>query len=232
MLLSGHQPVYLPGIILFNKIVLSDSFMFVGHVQYSNRSWQTRNRIRLNGAEHFLSVPVQKNFGQSIRDTLLAAEPWPRKHLGSIRQAYLKRPFFQTYFPRLSDILEQPHANLDELNRALIMQFLTWLEIETPILDSRDLAVDGAKTDMLISMCRCAGADAYLSNEGARDYVDEPHMAAQGFAHHWQLFEHPQYDQGAKDFVPHLSIIDLLFNLGPAARDVVRGCGTVSEAWK
>ena len=49
MILSGHQPVFLPGIILFNKMALSDQFMYVGHVQFSPKSWQQRNRIVLNG---------------------------------------------------------------------------------------------------------------------------------------------------------------------------------------
>jgi len=58
MLLCGHQPVYLPGIILFNKITLSDAFMFVGHVQYSRKSWQTRNTIRSENQSIYLTVPV------------------------------------------------------------------------------------------------------------------------------------------------------------------------------
>jgi len=84
MILSGHQPVYLPGIILFNKIALSDAFMFVGHCQYTQKSWQTRNRIRLGEGEHWLSVPVMKfrALGQSINDTEILDEHWKKKHLG------------------------------------------------------------------------------------------------------------------------------------------------------
>src|SRR5512141_290320 len=102
-LLSGHQPVYLPGIILFNKIALSDAFMFVGHCQYVKKSWHSRNRIRLGDRELWLSLPVRTAgaFDQPINETFLLDGNWKRKHLGSIRQAYGKMPFFDMYFPGL-----------------------------------------------------------------------------------------------------------------------------------
>lgn len=226
MILSGHQPVYLPGIILFNKIALSDAFMFVGHCQLSNKSWHTRNRIRLGERELMLSVPVSKQFGQSINDTAILDDGWQRKHLGSIRQAYGKRPYFREYFPRLEALIGAQWASLGDMNIALIKAMLGWLEIDTPILDSRDYEITGNKTDMLISMCQAVGADQYLSNEGSRDYVDEAAMAREGIFHTWQHFEHPVYEQGAA-FMENMSAIDLLFNAGPQSAALVRSCGRI-----
>jgi len=230
VILAGHQPVYLPGIILFNKMTLCDRFMFVGHVQFSPKSWQQRNRIALDGREILLSVPVRKSerFGQPIDAVEMADRHWPRKHLGSIRQAYAKRPFFARYFPALEATLTRDHPHLGALNRALMSLACEWLEIATPMLESHDYeGISGHKTDMLIDMCRAVAADRYLSNEGARDYVDEAHMAAAGIEHCWQDFTHPVYDQGHA-FVPGLSIIDLIFNVGPAAAHIVRTCGRVT----
>jgi hypothetical protein len=228
MILSGHQPVYLPGIILFSKIALSDAFMFVGHCQYTQKSWQTRNRIRLGEVEHWLSVPVKKSgrFGQSINDTEILDEYWKRKHLGSIRQAYAKLPYFDRYYSELEALILKGSGSLGNLDIAIIRKIVDWLEIPTRILDSRDYPIAGNKTDMLISMCEAAGADHYLSNEGSRDYVDEKGMADVGIQHCWQIFEHPVYDQ-SHTFMPNLSVIDLLFNVGPAAREIVRDCGRI-----
>jgi len=229
MILSGHQPVYLPGIGLFNKIALSDAFMFVGHCQYSNKSWQTRNRIRLNDAELFLSVPVAKSgrFGQSINETEILNTPWKRKHLGSIQQAYAKRPFFGRYFPELKDTLERNWTSLGEMNMALIQMMMAWFDIATPVLDSKNYAIEGQKTDMLISMCKAVNADRYLSNEGSRDYVMEAEMAAAGILHNWQNFVHPVYEQGA-DFMPNLSAIDIAFNIGPDAAQIIKTAGVIA----
>ncbi len=228
MILSGHQPVYLPGIILFNKIALSDAFMFVGHVQFSNKSWQQRNRIALNGRELLLTVPVKKadKFGQSIDETEIDQEtPWLRKHLGTIQQAYRKAAYFNKYYPALEAELSNEHSHLGSLNRALILLMLRWLSIQTPIVDSHDYpAIAGAKTQMLIEMCRAVGADRYLSNEGSRAYVVEEDMARAGIAHCWQGFCHPTYKQNGP-FVPNLSVIDLLFHHGEASGDIVRSAG-------
>lgn len=228
-LLSGHQPVYLPGIILFNKIALSDAFMFVGHCQFVKKSWHSRNRIQLNQQELWLTVPVKTAglFEQSIDSTAIIDQVWKRKHLGSIRQAYGKAPFFDLYYPDLEAGINAPHATLGDLNISLIVMFLRCLEISTPILYSRHYEIQGNKTQMLISMCRAVGATGYLSNEGSRTYVDEQEMEAAGLQHFWQTFEHPVYEQG-KTFMPNLSIIDVLFHVGPAAREVVLNCGHVA----
>lgn len=226
MILSGHQPVYLPGIILFSKIFLSDAFMFVGHCQYVRKSWHSRNRIRVRDGEYWLSIPVKTagHFCQSINNTEILDEYWKKKHLGSILQTYRKRPFFDLYYPDLENLILKSNSKLGDLNITLIRRIINWLEIPTMILDSRDYQIVGNKTDMLISMCESVGADHYLSNEGSRDYVDEKLMADSGIQHCWQIFNHPFYEQGLT-FMGNLSVVDLLFNVGPMAHEVVRDCG-------
>lgn len=228
LILSGHQPVYLPGIILFSKIALSDVFMFVGHCQFVKKSWHSRNRIRLADQELWLTVPVKTSgrFDQAINETFIVDGIWKRKHLGSIRQAYQKAPFFKTYYPELEDRLLAFEGSLGDLNIGIIKMILRWLKIGTRIVDSRDYDIRGAKTDMLISMCQAVGADRYLSNEGSRDYVDEQTMADAGIQHCWQIFEHPVYAQPGA-FMPNLSVIDLMFHTGPEAKEIVMSCGKV-----
>src|SRR5690349_17402199 len=87
-ILSGHQPVYLPGIIYFNKIAQSDFHMFVGHCDYQPRSWHTRNYISNGrGGKTMLVVPVHA--GESINETIpLPDSHWRDKHLRSIEVAY------------------------------------------------------------------------------------------------------------------------------------------------
>ncbi|MBL4616024.1 MAG: WbqC family protein [Magnetovibrio sp.] len=216
LILSGHQPVYLPSIHLFSKIALSDAFLFVGHCQYVRKSWHTRNQIRLADKALMLSVPVRKsnNLGQSINATQFSDNFWKRKHLSSIKQAYGKRPYFETYFPAVEALINQPWETLGPMSMALIKYFMDCLGINIPVYDSEDLGVEGHKTDMLISMCEHMQADQYLSNEGSRNYVQEELMAKKGIAHCWQGFKHPVYNQGRDTFIENMSVIDLLFNVG------------------
>lgn len=177
----------------------------------------------------FLSVPIRKKgrFGQSINETELANELWSKKHLKSIYFTYKNRPFFDVYFERLKDVLEKKWGHLSDLNIALIREIMKWLNIDCRIIDSRELNYDGSKTELLVSICKDIEAAEYISNPGSVSYVDEALFAEAGIKHHWQKFESPIYDQGQK-FVPDLSVIDLLFNAGPEAGEIVRSSGAIA----
>lgn len=229
-ILSGHQPVYLPSILLFNKIALSDAFMWCGHCQLQNKSWHTRNFVRGKYDSIMLSVPVVRDFGQSINDTILdPSEFWRRKHCRSIAQNYAKRPYFKEYFPAIEQlIMWRKWSSLGELNKAITETMLDWFEIETLVIDGCDYQIEGQKNDMLISMCDQARYSHYLSNEGAHSYVDEYYLKDHDVTHHWQKFTHPTYEQGHRDFITNLSAIDILFNLGgPEAGRIIRASGYV-----
>ena len=222
MILSGHQPVYLPGIVVMNKIALSDRFMLVGHCDYQRRSWHTRNYIRGAGTPLLLTVPV--NVGKTINDTIPMADMhWRTKHLRSIELAYQGRPFFKDYFPDLEKLLCQTYCSLTDLNKSLIFWLMDCLGIDTPVFMSEDFNIVGHKTAMLVDMCRAMGADHYLSSPGEL-YVDKALM--NGYAHSFQEFAHTVYDQG-DEFMPNLSVIDLLINMGPKSAAIVRDCGNV-----
>lgn len=227
MILSGHQPVYLPGIIVMSKIALSDKFMFVGHCDYQPKSWHTRNYIRGANGPVMLSVPVRK--GVSLNETVpLSDSYWRLKHLKSMELEYSKRPHFNDYYPEILDCIMRPVKSLSELNIGLIRVLMQMLDIDTPTYQSE--MVDGFdmgthKTRMLVSMCQAMGAKHYLSSPTEEDYVKPDEM--NGYAHSYLKFTHPVYDQGHPDFMPNLSVIDLIFNMGPWAAQMVREAGNV-----
>lgn len=229
-LLSAHQPVYLPGLILFHKIALSDVFVLLPDVQFQRHSWQQRNRVR-NGKEAiFLSVPVRKsgNLSRTIRQTEIAPEPWRKKHLTTLKQVYGKRPYFEAYFPAIEALISADYANLSDLNCTLIRHFCEVLALETEIVDSAELDHEGENQERLISLCQATDADAYISNVGAASYVDEAGFSAAGITHFWQAYHPPEYRQG-KAFLPHLSVVDALFNLGSDTGDLVRTAGEMTR---
>jgi hypothetical protein len=222
VILSGHQPTYLPGIILFNKISLSEEFMFVGHCQYGSGPWHNRNQIK---GDITLSVPVKHNFGQSIDEALIDnSQAWKRKHIRSIETNYSKSPWFSDYFPSLREIIEHEWARLGPMNEKIIEYLCDCFGLDTEISRSQDYKItsqdDG--NHLHIQMCAAAGADQYLHSPGEKKYVDEsrsPHIK-----HLWQHFEHPLYPGQTET---NLSAIDLLFNCGPESGKIIRGAGHV-----
>ena len=81
MILSGHQPNYLPGIVRFNKIALSDKFMICQNMQFEDGSWHNRNYIRGPQGPLLLTVPIKHNHGQTAAQAKIDySQPWQRKH--------------------------------------------------------------------------------------------------------------------------------------------------------
>ena len=140
---------------------------------------------------------------------------------------YSKRPYFDLYFPGIKYLIDNSER-LAPLNKSLIDAICKWLHIETEILDSTSYRLEyQTKNGMLAAMCKATGCDSYLSNEGSKDYVNEDWLWENGVIHKWQKFKHPVYDQGRYFFEPNFSVIDLLFNMGPASAKMVQESGYV-----
>lgn len=228
MILSGHQPGYLPFIGLFHKIAVSDMFIFVDGVQLEKKSWQTRNRIRTKEGWNWLTVPVLTTgrFSQRIAETEICNDtPWQRKHWKALCLHYGKAPYFQQHAPFFEEVYTKKWTYLADLNKTIIRYLLAAFEINMPLYEQSDFAFKGKKTELLVEMCQALGADTYLSNVGSSAYVDEALFAAHGLRHCYQVFVHPVYAQLYEPFIPYLSAIDLLFNEGKRAREIILRCG-------
>lgn len=231
ILLSCHQPGYLSGIMLFNKISLSDHFMFMSDAQFSHQNWFNRNKIRMGNNFIYLTVPVSSSgkFGQKICETNYSGIKWKAKHLKTLIQTYSKCTFFNDYFSILEDIIMREWNNLADMNIKLTSEIATILGLKTEFHDVREYSIDGKKTEALISMCKVIGADSYISNLGASNYIDLNLMQENNITHYWQLYDTPKYKQQGK-FIENLSIIDLLFNCGSEeASHIVKNSGMKSD---
>lgn len=232
MLLAGHQPNYLPYLGFFHKMLRADRFVIVDNTQFVKRGpfgWIHRNRIRTRDGWMWLTVPVltKGKFTQKINETLIDARlPWRRKHWKSIEINYAHAPFFGRYKDALRDVYERKWDYVAELNTELIRRLMDLLEIRKELRIASKEGIEGKSTDLVIDMCRKMGADSYLSGIHGRDYLEREKFGAAGIRLVFQKFDHPKYPQCQPgEFVPNLSIIDLIFNRGPESRDILRGSG-------
>jgi len=222
MILAGHQPEYLPYLGFFYKVAKADKFIFVDHVQFLKKSFQNRNRIRTAPGSNgwtWLTVPVitkGKRFQKINEVAIDNSTSWGEKHWKTIYLNYQGTKFFKDYQDFFANLYARKWEKLADLNEEIIRYLFQQLEIKIPIYKSSDYHFNGAKTELLIEMCQCLKADAYLSGTGAKaaGYVAEEKLKLQGINHIFSDFEHPVYDQKFKPFVPNMSIIDFLFNCG------------------
>ncbi|MBT3306033.1 MAG: WbqC family protein [Rhodospirillaceae bacterium] len=224
MILTAHQPVYLPWLGLFHKIALADRFVSFNQVQYQPKDWNNRNRVKTPQGPVWLSVPVKRKgyLEKKICDIEINNDvKWRHKHWNTLLHNYGKAPHFSNYAEYFEDVYSRQWKTLTELNESMLAWFLSELGINAPIISAGDLDLQGAKSDLVLDMCKKLDADIYIFGEQGRGYADEATFEAAGIKPLFQDYRHPVYAQQQGDFISHLSIVDLLFNCGGDSLDIL-----------
>lgn len=222
------QPTFLPWLGWFDLADQSDVMVILDDVAFSKQSWQQRNRIRTRNGLEFLTVPVKSSgrLGQTILECELADQPFVKKMIASLRANYAKAPFFQDVIDELAKTMETAAdtGRLAELNCALIFWMAGKLGVTTPMIRASTLGAGGERGEHVAAICESVGVDRYLSPSGAESYLIEDKAAfdQRGISILIHVYEHPQYAQRFVPFLPYASALDLIFNSGPAAADVMR----------
>lgn len=229
MICAVHQPQTFPWLGYIAKIIQSDTFVILDNVQFKKNEWQNRNRIKTNNGPQWLTVPVIHHFGQLISDVQINNNTsWRHKHIQSLKTNYGKALYFSEIMPEIEGLYNREWQSLAEFNVAGIKWILKKLAINTPIViaseieelkDNQDITPD----DRLILITKLMQADTYLSGAGGHDYLQIDLFPKNGLQLIFQNYEHPKYQQLHGDFISHLSVLDLLFNAGPRACEIIKG---------
>ncbi len=219
MKIAIMQPTYIPWSGYFNMIAQSDVFIFLDDVQFSRRSWQQRNKILVNRQENFLTIPVLSNNKKNqIMNEVKTdiSKMWKKKHLLTITQTYGKHPFFHEIKSLLNQIYQSDILLLADFNMTFIEKVTRILGIQTKILKSSEIPVTGRKSEYLVNICQYLGADVYLSARGSKEYIEEEGLFQQSNIEvNYHDYTPARYAQKNNEgFISHLSIIDVLANLG------------------
>jgi hypothetical protein len=224
VILTAHQPVYLPWLGLFHKIAMADLFCYFDIVQYQTKDYNNRNKIKTHSGEIWLSVPVEskQHFEKSVGEIRIVQNGWQRKHFKSIQLTYQKAAYFREYSPGLEALLiGQSFETLSDLNLAILRFLMGCLGIHTPIVKATEYSFQGSKSDLVLDMCLQLKAEAYIFGAQGRDYADVEKFRAAGVEPFFQDYRHPVYRQLHGEFLPYMSVIDLLFNEGPRSREIL-----------
>lgn len=216
------QPTYLPWIGYFDLIQRANVFVFLNDVQFSKQSWQVKNKINSQGKELVLTVPVKKTKLATRIDQIIIdqSKPWKKKHLKSIYYSYVKSEFFKEIYPIIEQLFSNQTDSLAEFNMEIIKTISHKLFGQKEFIDSRDLEINSKdKLDRIVQICKTVNATEYLSPAGSMGYLEVMNYkerfseASLDFAA--QNYLPVSYQQiSNSDFLPYLSIIDLLFNKG------------------
>jgi hypothetical protein len=228
MKLTAHQSSYIPWCGLLAKIASADLFCIFDAVPMEGSGFENRQRIKTASGVQWLTVPVRRHMDTRICDVEIATDqPWARKHWRTIELAYQKAPYFAEYGPDIRYLLTDKTQNwerLVDLDVAMLNYLLLVFRIMTPVVRASDYSFQGAKSDLVLDMCKQLGATEYIFGSQGRDYADVPSFEAAGIKVSFQDYKHPEYPQLHGPFVSHMGAIDLLFNVGGArGRKIIMG---------
>ena len=230
------QPNYIPWRGYFHQIKKADVFVFYDDVQYDRRGWRNRNRVKTSNGPIWLTIPVI-NKGVRTNHTPINqiqidwSQNWARKHWSTIEQSYGKAPFFDLYASILKDVYDQHRELLADLTIELTIRLAGALGIrETTFIKSSSLHSAGTKTDRLLTILKALAATHYITGPAAKSYLDESKLASSGISLEYMVYDYPPYSQLYPPYESQVSILDLLFMMGPdSPKYIWRGAASDSE---
>ena len=240
MIVAAHQPHYFPWLGYVHKMAQADLFIVMDDLQYEKDNFQNRNRIKVNNCSAWLTVPLERGSQADLicdklirNDGVSAKEHWQRRTWATLQIHYGKAPHFSRYAAELEELYTRPWTRLVDVTLHILELVRGWFGITSPMLLSSSLQLEGQKTDRIIDFCRKVGADVYLSGRGgSTGYLDVDALRQNGVDVAWQSFDHPVYPQRypALGFMPRMCVLDMLFNCGPASRDILLSTGELRVA--
>lgn len=216
MMVTIHQPCYLPYLGVFHKIWKADAFVFLDDAQYSNGYVFEWNRIKTPQGECRLKIPLYKKFGQTLREVVPKdGLGWQNKHIKTVEMNYKKAPYFSELFPAYKEIVSRHHNNLAQLNVELMNFFFLWFGWhEKKVFFASDWNLESRSEARVIEICRRIRADSYLSGTGGRNYQKDVHFRENSIKLLYQEWEPVEYQQLWGDFLPYMSVLDYAMNEG------------------
>lgn len=219
------QPQYFPWVGVFEQISICDVYVHLDHVQLpQGRSFCTRVQTKSAEGATWLSVPVARNQGQSIKDTQIVEEKsWRNSHMSRFGSAVRGLPFARDALEIMEAAFASGGTSLCDLNIAGIELMARYIGLKAKFARSSSMRPQGKKDDMLISLLAPLQADEYVTGRGALNYLDHEGFARSGVEVTYVDYVSRPYPQNFEPFDPYVSFLHAIAALGRSAIDLLEG---------
>ncbi len=209
------QPYFFPYIGYFQLMNVVDEFVVYDNIEFTKKGWINRNRILVNGQDSFITLPLKKDSDYlDVRNRYLA-DSWPAerlKMLNRIKESYRKAPQFDYVYPIIEKSIFFEDPNLFNYILNSLNQVEEYLEIRTSLIISSTITIDHTlKADKkVIAICKARNADTYVNPIGGIQLYVKDEFKNEGINLHFLKANDFEYKQFNNEFVPWLSIIDIM----------------------
>ena len=211
------QPYIFPYIGYFQLINAVDKFILYDDVNFINKGWINRNRMLNNGKDSLFSIPLKEASQNKLINEIEVNwdSAWKSKFLKTLEQCYKKAPFYQETLLIIQQTLnvdDEPISKIVEHNLRLICKYL---DIKTEIVSSSAIYQNShlKAQERILAICLQEKATQYINPIGGLELYDKDFFEAQNIQLNFIKSKLIQYPQFKNEFVPWLSMIDvLMFN--------------------
>lgn len=223
MKIAIMQPYLFPYIGYYQLLNAADKFVFLDDVAFINRGWINRNNMLVNGRSNLFTVPLQNaSQNKRINEIEVTDGNWRGKLLRTIEMAYKKAPQFDKVFPIINDVFSSTERSIAALARQSIYHVIAYLGLSKEIVDSsniyRNETLKGEAR--IINISKLENATHYINPIGGTELYDVKHFAEENIQLQFLKTRNFAYKQMNNEFVPHLSMIDvLMFNQRGTVRE-------------
>ncbi len=209
------QPYFCAYIGYYQLINSVDKFVICDNMQYTKKGWFNRNRILDNGTDRMFTIPLKKDnryLNANLRYLADNSITERMRILKQIQSLYKKAPFFSQNYPLFRRLFIQENNNLFDFIHFSVIELCSIFDIKTQIILSSSLDIDQElkSQDRIIEMCKYLKTDTYINAIGGKELYDKESFNKEGIDLKYIRTKKIEYDQFDHDFVPWLSIIDIL----------------------
>ncbi len=219
MKLAIMQPYFFPYIGYFQLIYAVDKFIFYDDVNYIKQGWINRNQILMNSKASMFTVPLMNASSNNlIKDVLISEQNyirWRDKFYKSLMSSYSKAPNYEEVLVLIKSIIDQPNTlSISDLAMKSVKKILEHLKIKKNISSSQRFNNRNLKaSERVLDICKKENAKTYINAIGGKDLYSKELFNENNINLYFLKSGNISYPQLSNDFVPNLSIIDvLMFN--------------------
>ncbi len=235
MKVAINQPFTFPYIGFYQLVSVVDKFIFYDDVTYMKQSWINRNRILINGKDHFFTIQLENASSfKLISDTCIRDNPVTiEKMLKTFQQAYAKAPYASQILPIIEDCLKATHSErrISKIAYISIKSVCDYLGIKTEFEFSSDKYAHTkgfGRKERLFEILRLNNATDYVNLPGGTGLYSKDEFIRRGYRLHFIDRGDIVYKQFNNEFVPWLSMIDvLMFNSVKETKALLAKCTLV-----
>ena len=214
MTIGIMQPYFMPYVGYWQLMAAVDTYVVYDDVNYIKGGWVSRNNILLNGKKHMFTITLNGASPNKLFNEITIKDDF-KKFSRLIEFAYRKAPYYAEVSALLDKIYNYEDKSLGAFMMNCFQVVLDYLEIDTKLILSSTIAKDNSLRgkDKVKHICHLLGADTYYNAIGGQELYDKNDFKADGIDLHFVKTELSPYPQLNNEFVPGLSMIDvLMFN--------------------